>query len=137
MGRRALRIAVDTNLLVRTAVRDDEDQARLAEKAISQATVVAVSPTCMCEFAWVLRRTYRFQAKDLEAAITTLLSISNVRTNRPAIEAGLAVLRAGGDFADGVIAYEGNWLGGEAFVSFDKRAVTLLSAQGYPAYLLR
>ena len=132
-----MRIAVDTNLLVRTVIRDHEDQARLAEKAISQAAVVAVSPTCMCEFAWVLRRTYRFQAKDLEAAITTLLSIGNVRTNRPAVEAGLAVLRAGGDFADGVIAYEGNWLGGEAFVSFDKKAVALLNAQGYSAHLLR
>lgn len=41
--------------------------------------------------------------------------------NRSAVEAGLAVLEAGGDFADGIIAYEGNWLGGETFVSFDKR----------------
>ncbi len=29
---------------------------------------------------------------------------------------------AGGDFADGVIAYEGRWLGGETFVSFDRKA---------------
>lgn len=29
----------------------------------------------------------------------------------PAAEAGLALLEAGGDFADGVIAYEGSWLG--------------------------
>jgi len=28
-------------------------------------------------------------------------------------EAGLAILEAGGDFADGIMAYEGNWLGGE------------------------
>jgi len=39
--------------------------------------------------------------------------------NRPAAEAGLALLEAGGDFADGVIAHEGRWLGAEAFVSFD------------------
>ena len=31
--------------------------------------------------------------------------------NRPAIETGLSVLDAGGDFTDGVIAYEGGWLG--------------------------
>jgi predicted nucleic-acid-binding protein len=41
--------------------------------------------------------------------------------NRPAAEAGLALLDAGGDFADGVIAYEGSWLGADAFVSFDKK----------------
>ena len=48
----------------------------------------------------------------------------------------MSVLDAGGDFADGVIAYEGSWLGGETFVSFDKAAVTLLTAQGQSARLL-
>ena len=47
-----------------------------------------------------------------------------------------AALSAGGDFADGAIAYEGAWLGGETFVSFDKKAVTLLSGQGEAAQLL-
>jgi predicted nucleic-acid-binding protein len=60
----------------------------------------------------------------------------NVVTNRPAVEAGLAVLDMGGDFADGVIAYEGHWLGAEEFVSFDKQAVTLLKSQGKRARLL-
>ncbi len=46
------------------------------------------------------------------------------------------MLEAGGDFADGVIAYEGKWLGGETFVSFDKQAVALLTAQGQSARLL-
>jgi predicted nucleic-acid-binding protein len=53
-----------------------------------------------------------------------------VVTNRPAAEAGLALLDRGGDFADGVIAYEGHWLGAEEFVSFDKQAVSLLKSQG-------
>lgn len=70
------------------------------------------------------------------AAIRTLLSTANVEMNRPAVETGLSVLEAGGDFADGIIAYEGHWLGGEAFVSFDKKAVTLLAVQGQSAYLL-
>jgi predicted nucleic-acid-binding protein len=46
------------------------------------------------------------------------------------------MLDAGGDFADGVIAYEGKWLGGETFVSFDKKAVGLLSAHGQSARVL-
>lgn len=56
--------------------------------------------------------------------------------NRPAVEAGLEMLEAGGDFADGVIAHEGAWLGGETVVSFDKQAVELLVRQGQPARLL-
>lgn len=56
--------------------------------------------------------------------------------NRPAVEAGLLMLNAGGDFAYGVIAFEGQWLGGETFVSFDQKAVALLTVQGQSAHLL-
>jgi len=56
--------------------------------------------------------------------------------NRAPAEAGLTLLEAGGDFADGAIAYEGRWLGADTFVSFDKRAVKLMAAQGEPARLL-
>ncbi|WP_226857144.1 hypothetical protein [Acidithiobacillus concretivorus] len=45
-------------------------------------------------------------------------------------------LDADGDFADGVIACEGNWLGGETFVSFDKKVVALFAAHGQSTRLL-
>jgi predicted nucleic-acid-binding protein len=61
---------------------------------------------------------------------------NNVVMNRPAIEAGLSVFDAGGDFADGVIAYEGDWLEAEEFVSFDSKAVSLLQSQSTHARLL-
>ena len=41
--------------------------------------------------------------------------------NRPAVEAGLALLDSGGDFADGVLVLEGKWLGGEMGILFDSR----------------
>jgi predicted nucleic-acid-binding protein len=43
------------------------------------------------------------------------------------------MLDAGGDFADGVIAHHGHLLGGDTFVSFDRRAVDLLASQGKAA----
>jgi predicted nucleic-acid-binding protein len=46
------------------------------------------------------------------------------------------MLEAGGDFADGVIAYEGSWLGAERFVSFDRKPVKLLQAHGVSVRLL-
>jgi predicted nucleic-acid-binding protein len=45
-------------------------------------------------------------------------------------------LHAGGDFADGLIAYEGKWLGADTFVSFDRKAVALLAKQKYETRLL-
>jgi predicted nucleic-acid-binding protein len=103
---------------------------------LKDAALIAVALPCLCEWVWVLLRVYGFQAAEAAAAVRALLTTANVEMNRPAAEAGLAVLEAGGDFADGVIAYEGHWLGGETFVSFDKKAVKLLAAQGQSARLL-
>ncbi len=46
------------------------------------------------------------------------------------------MLDAGGDFADGLIVFEAKWLGGEAFVSFDKTAVALLEKRGQASRVL-
>jgi len=131
-----MNITVDTNILVRVVVRDDEKQARAAAKILKEAELIAVSLPCLCEVVWVLRRLYNFGQQDISAALEALLNASNVAVNRPAVDAGLAVLNEGGDFADGLIAYEGNWLGGEIFVSFDKKAVALIAKQGQQAKLL-
>lgn len=136
MGRAEMKITVDTNVLVRAVVRDDARQARIAAKLLREAELIAVSLPCLCEFVWVLRRVYKFGQQDISAALEALLDAGNVAVNRPAAEAGLAVLKEGGDFADGLIAYEGSWLGGESFVSFDKDAVALVVKQGQPARLL-
>lgn len=113
-----------------------ESQARAVDKALNEAALIAVPLPCLCEFVRVLHRVYGFDKADIAAAIRALAETEQVVMNRPAVEAGLAVLDAGGDFADGVIASEGNWLGGETFVSFDKKAVALLAAQGRQARLL-
>ena len=131
-----MKVTVDTTVLVRAVVRDDPAQASVAAKVLADAELIAVALPCLCEFVWVLLRVYGFQPSDAATAIRALLATANVEVNRPAVEAGLSVLEVGGDFADGAIAYEGNWLGGETFVSFDKKAVALLTAQGQFARLL-
>jgi predicted nucleic-acid-binding protein len=131
-----VKIIADTNVLLRAIVEDDPTQARLAVKTLEQAETVAVSVHALCELAWVLQRSYDVARSDIAATIRQLIDTRNVEVNRPAVEAGLAVLDAGGDFADGVIAYEGQWLGGETFVSFDQKAVRLFRAQGQAARLL-
>jgi predicted nucleic-acid-binding protein len=136
MDRQKMRVAVDTDVLVRAVVRDDPAQADVAARVLIEAGLIAVALPCLCEFVWVLLRVYGLQPADAAGAIRALLAAANVEVNRPAAEAGLLVLEAGGDFADGVIAYEGNWLGGETFVSFDQKAVAVLTAQGQSARLL-
>ena len=128
-----MKLAADMNVLVRAAVRDDRLQADVAGKLLRNAKMIAVAVPCLCEFVWVLRRVYGFKHSDAAGAIRALLVAENVEMNRPAVEAGLAMLDAGGDFADGAIAYEGRWLGADTLVSFDKKAVEMLTAQGVSA----
>ena len=132
-----MRITADTNVLVRAAVGDDKKQAQAAATLLREAELIAVTLPCLCEFVWVLRSVYQFGQDNISTALEALLSADNIAVNRPAVDAGLSVLKAGGDFADGLIAYEGDWLGGDTFVSFDKRAVSLLSHQGKRARLLK
>ena len=136
MGESQVKVTADTNVLIRAAVQDDLYQARRAAKILAEADLVAVPVPVLCEFVWVLRRGYKKSAADVSDAIRRLMRSANVVMNRTAVEAGLSALDAGGDFADGVIAYEGEWLGAEEFVSFDSKAVSLLQAQGSRARLL-
>ncbi|MGX9146549.1 type II toxin-antitoxin system VapC family toxin [Mesorhizobium sp. 128a] len=131
-----MKISVDTNVLARAVLQDDPEQGDAASKLLREASLIAISLPCLCELAWILRRGAKLAKEEVAVTIRDLLGAGNVVMNRPAVEAGLAILEAGGDFADGIMAYEGNWLGGETFVSFDKHAFELLTEQGTTARLL-
>lgn len=131
-----MRITLDTNVLVRTFVGDDREQMKIARAELTKAEVIAVATASLCELVWVLRKLYRIDDATIAAGIRDLMETEKVAVNRGAAEAGLAILEAGGDFADGVIAYDGEQLGGNVFVSFDKQAVSLLGRQGVTSRLL-
>jgi predicted nucleic-acid-binding protein len=115
---------------------DDPVQSALAVKALLNAEVVVVTLPSLCEFVWVLTRGYKRSVTDVTAALRKLIESAGVVVDRPALEAGLAILEKGGDFADGVIAFEGRRAGGRVFTSFDKEAVDLIAATGGEAKLL-
>lgn len=124
-----MKVTLDTNVLVRLATQDDPAQAALALRVLQQARLIAVPTPALCELVWVLLRGYRYTPEQAAHAVRTLVQVRQVVCNTPAALAGLAMLEAGGDFADGVIAFEGELLGGQEFVSFDQQAVKLLKAQ--------
>ena len=131
-----MKITADTNVLVRAITGDDERQSKVAQAELAKANVVALALPALCELVWVLTRGYKISVPEIAETIRRLINTANVVVNRPAAEAGLALLDAGGDFADGVIAYEGSWLGSDTFISFDKKAVKLMEAQGQSTRLL-
>ncbi|MBS0472104.1 MAG: type II toxin-antitoxin system VapC family toxin [Proteobacteria bacterium] len=131
-----MRVTADTNVLARIITEDEPRQSKIAQELLDRAEVVAIGTSTLCELVWVLRRIYKVDRRDIAAAIRKLIGGANVAVDVPAVEFGLATLEAGGDFADGAVAFEGRALGGETFVSFDQRAVKILAAAGERARFL-
>ena len=131
-----MKVTLDTNVLVRLATQDAPAQAALALRVLQKASLIAVPTPALCEMVWVLLRGYRYTPAQVAHALRTLLQVRQVVCHTPAVLAGLTQLDRGGDFADGVIAAEGELLGGTEFVSFDQQAIHLLKAQKRKARLL-
>jgi predicted nucleic-acid-binding protein len=131
-----MKMIADTNVLVRAVLNDDAVQSRASRLALSSAEQIVISRHAFCEMVWVLRQRYKMPKAEIMRSVRGFLGAGNVVTDTAAVQAGLEAMDAGADFADGVIDYEGRWLGGETFVSFDKKAVTALEKQGLKVKLL-
>ena len=131
-----MKITADTNVLIRAVLEDDPKQSAIARSVLAAAEAILLPLPVLCEFAWVLRQGRHLTPGEVAEEIRVLMQASTVVADRLAVEAGLAVADAGGDFADGVIAHEGRSMGSETFVSFDKKAVRLLSDAGLSTRLL-
>ena len=131
-----MKVTADTNVLVRAVADDEPTQCAIAQRELATAETVAIASSALCEVVWVLGRGYDVARRDIAAVIRTLTAGENVKVDHAALDAGLAMLDAGGDFADGVIAHEGEGLGGATFLSFDRQAVALLEGRGKSARLL-
>ncbi len=126
-----MKVTVDTNILVRAVADDDEVQSPLARQILVEASAVILPLLVLAEFDWVMRKFYRFSRPSMHDAIERLLAAPNTVVDREAVAAGLAFLAGGGDFADGIIAFDGRRLGGDVFASFDEKAKRIVAAAGF------
>ena len=130
------RLIADTNILLRSVIEDDPAQTIKARQLLTSAEQVVVPNIALCEFAWVASRLYRHNKAQIGRSIRLLTAEPRVVIDKPAVEAGLSFLEAGGDFADGIIAFDGQRLGGEVFATFDKKAASILENAGMMVSLL-
>jgi predicted nucleic-acid-binding protein len=124
-------IGVDTNVLVRYIVADDEDQTRRAaaflEGTISVDDPGFVSVVVLVELVWVLERPYRFSSDEIAGAIESVLRAEPLRIDRRAevVEALGAFQTKQGSFADALIATLAERAGCAHVVTFDRKAARL------------
>lgn len=119
-------IAVDTNVLVRYLTWDDLAQARAAARVIESGETVAISMIVLCELVWVLKRAYRLTSAEIADAVQYVIESRDVDVDRPAAEAGLHMLRRGGDFADGIIQHDADRAKCSRIITFDRDFAALL-----------
>ena len=96
-------IALDTNVLVRFLVRDDEAQAAAAATLISSLTADQpgfVSREVILELVWVLERAYDFSREQIADVLEHLVS-----TDLLVVEAGADVARAAYSYSTGSMGF--------------------------------
>jgi len=132
-----MKIIADTNFLLRFILLDDETQLATAYRLLEACVELVIPTHVLCEIAWVLRARYKLSREQVLNALDYILTSEGVNVRDDEVEAGLALLRRGGDFADGVNAYSGRMMttGAAVFASFDRQAVRLLTEQGVAAII--
>lgn len=121
-------LGIDTNVLVRFLVRDDEAQFEKARKLIRRELAaerrVFVSQLVLLETEWVLRSRYSLTKEVIIATFSSLLDAADVQfENEPAIEEALFTWKdAKADFADCLISAQNRRLGCQATATFDVKA---------------
>jgi predicted nucleic-acid-binding protein len=114
--------AVDTNVLARALVVDPGNRAQCetARKWLTAQAAVFVPQVVQVELVWLLARGFGLARADLITVLEALRNHGAVELQAPdAFAAALGHYQAGGDFADGIIAFEAS-RAGAALVTFDR-----------------
>lgn len=129
----ALMHGLDTNVLVRFLVRDDEAQFKKADRWLdqqgAQGEVAIVSLLVLFETEWVLRSRYAYVKADIVDAVSALLDSSVIAVERQAcVEEALFTWKdSHAEFADCLIGAYHRLAGCDATVTFDAKAAELPS----------
>ena len=124
-------IAVDTNVLLRLTLMDDEEQlaraAALIESALAGRQSVFINPIVLAEYVWTLARTYRATRQEQSRAVRQYIDRPPYRLFDEAMVTGAlaAFENSKADFADCLIGAMNQAGSAPVTYSFDKAASAL------------
>jgi predicted nucleic-acid-binding protein len=124
-------LGLDTNVLVRFLVQDDQGQFERAQKLIGRESRtdsgVLISLMVLLETEWVLRSRYSLTKTEILAAFSALLASAELHfEDEHSIEAALFAWKdSSADFADCLSGARHRAIGCRAIASFDTKATKL------------
>jgi len=124
-------LGIDTNVLIRYLIRDDQPQyekaRRLIAREVSKGDPLLVSLLVLLESEWVLRSRYGLPKSEIVAAFSAMLDATDlVFEDEPSIEHAIYLWKdSSADFADCLIDARNLRLGCRATATFDGRALRL------------
>ncbi len=123
-------IGIDTNVLVRYVVRDDEPQYVLAARALEALTEENpgfVTQIVLAELYWVLVRSYRFPAATCLAVIRGLVATASLDfDDAEGLVRALELAEGGADFGDALVHGAMELFGVREAITFDQGAALTL-----------
>jgi predicted nucleic-acid-binding protein len=122
-------LGIDTNVLVRYLVRDDQQQferaRRLINRELGKGEPVLVSLLVLLETEWVLRSRYSLGKTQMLLTLSALLEASDlVLEDEPAVEHAIYSWKeSAANFSDCVINARNRRIGCSATATFDRNAL--------------
>ncbi|MFC1852689.1 PIN domain-containing protein [candidate division CSSED10-310 bacterium] len=120
--------ALNTNILIRFLVKDDEQQAQVVYNTFKEAEkskdVYFIPAVVLLETIWVLESVYNVARKEILDAIENLLLLPILSVDgQPAVRAFITSARKNRiDITDVLIACFAHYSGCESVLTFDKKA---------------
>lgn len=109
--------SIDTNILVRWLMRDDAEQAAIADEIM--AGNIEIPHTVLLEFEWVMRSVGKAAREDISGMMQYLLAVDTVYIEkRDLVRWAVERYVAGADWADMIHLVAIN--SGDNFLTFDR-----------------
>jgi predicted nucleic-acid-binding protein len=121
--------AIDTNILIRFLVRDDEKQSGLVYRRLKRAEakkeILLIPLLVVLETVWVLESVYDVPRNEILGSFDELLLMPVFQFETPDTLQGwiISARESNVDLSDLLVAHSAIRLGGESVITFDKRAV--------------
>ena len=126
-------LAIDTNILLRYIVRNNQEQAEVARHFIESLTPERpgfISREVALEFVWVLERSYNYPRGKLADTMLSLTSAPNivVESKEDVVNAVTRYGQSSADFSDLLILAASKRVGATSLYTFDQKLARMKGA---------